>query len=170
MIDQLCGSEEEEEVLVLDSIATDGEDEQEIDSNLTASTFSLPHIHIYFKVSSNVLFYFVTTAVITNYPRIDLNELPAFIPGTTVEPIVSIHHPNNPIPNLPSRELPTDEWPMGTITMEGLHAMFELSNMPPRLRNGFLSFLRSYYFRKSDVSSPTDYKETRKLQGEKAVC
>jgi hypothetical protein len=106
----------------------------------------------------------------STYPRVDINQLDPYVPGTTVEPYLSIHHPHNEIPNIPSRELATDEWPMGNITMESLHAMFEASNMPPRIRKGFLSFLRSDHFDKNEVCSPDDYKDNIKEQGDKAVC
>jgi cytochrome b subunit of formate dehydrogenase len=83
---------------------------------------------------------------------------------------MSVHHvPNAGGDGIVGRGLQKNEWPMGNITMQGLHALFETSNLPHHHIKEYLAFLSSPFFQKEDLCDMKTYKKNVKKARTNAV-
>jgi hypothetical protein len=90
-------------------------------------------------------------------------------PARLYEPYISKHHPRSDISSTPSRNLPTDNFAMGNVTMQCMHAFFVQYNITPRGVENLIDLLKSTHFKPTELTTAQEYKENLKLFSDKAV-
>ncbi len=78
-------------------------------------------------------------------------------------------HTTEEVEGIASRGQQTQEWPMGNITMQCLHAFFETANLPSHQIKAWFAFLSSPFFEKQDICSIKTYEANVKKARTNAV-